>query len=66
MKIDFTKRSKVIYTQYDYINEIMSSVSTQNNIQGESPTPASGHHFQSDDHNIESLFTQEQADLFHQ
>ena len=48
MEIDFSKKGKVTYSQYDYINEILFSVSKYKDMQGESPTPASPHLFQND------------------
>jgi len=64
MEIDFSKKGKVIYTQYDYIDEILFSVSNYKDMQGESPTPASLHLFQNDDE-AAVLLPEDQADLFH-
>ncbi len=49
MEIDSSKKGKVTYSQYDYINKIFFSVSKYKDMQGESPTPACPHLFQNDD-----------------
>lgn len=64
MEIDFSKKGNVTYSQYDYINEILFSVSKYKDMQGESPTPASPHLFQNDDE-AAALLPEDQADLFH-
>jgi len=64
MEIDFFKRGKVTHSQYDYINEILFSVTKYKDMQGESPTPASPHLFQNDDE-AAVLLLEDQADLFH-
>jgi len=64
MEIDYSKKSKVTYSQYDYINEILFSESKYKDMQGESPTPASPHLFQNDDE-AAVLLPEDQADLFH-
>jgi len=64
MEIDFSKKGKVTYSQYSYINEMLFSVSKYKDMQGESPTPASLHLFQNDDEAAVPL-PEDQADLFH-
>jgi len=64
MEIDFSKKGKLIYSQYDCIYERLFSVSKYKDMQGKSPTPASPHLFQNDDEAAVFL-PEDQADLFH-
>ena len=59
--IDYSEKGKVIFTMYDYLEDILEEM--PNDMRGTSPTPASSNLFDADEDS--PLLNEKEADFFH-